>query len=255
MNKISQIISFLEGKYPQSKAEDWDNVGLQFGNKNKKIENVLVALDLTTEVFEQVLQDSIDLVITHHPFMWERTETENIENAPYKKSLITRIKNINLNLYALHTNYDAGKDGTPYQVAKQLGWDKTTRIKGSDHGIIAEVDNLNLQQVKDVLWDKFNLQFSTNYSEENKRYNKIAIFPGSGAIKDMCLAHEQGAELIITSDVKWSDWITIKEQKMDVLAVSHGMEDIFVTHVHELLKKKFPKLNVTKMHTSEINEY
>ena len=255
MVSIKKVTDFIESKYPIQSAEKWDRVGLQYGNKKQKIENVLVTLDLTTEVFEEALEKGVDLIITHHPFLWEETEEENIENAPYKNSLIKRLKNVNMSVYSAHTNYDAGKDGTAFQLSKLLGFKKSSAIKGSKHGIFVETEQANLQKIKDLLWDKVNLQVFRAYCKDNATFNKIALFPGSGDIKDILKANEQGADLIITSDIKWSDYITFKELDINVLEVSHGIEDIFTKHMSELLRKKFKDLNVYKLHTNEIIEY
>lgn len=47
--EIRELIDKLEEKYPFSLQESWDNSGLQVGNPNDKLKNVLISLDLEEE--------------------------------------------------------------------------------------------------------------------------------------------------------------------------------------------------------------
>ncbi len=49
---VKNVISIIEDLFPLNLAESWDKVGLQIGEKKKKVENIVVALDLTTDVMD-----------------------------------------------------------------------------------------------------------------------------------------------------------------------------------------------------------
>ncbi|HEY6625684.1 MAG TPA: Nif3-like dinuclear metal center hexameric protein [Ignavibacteriaceae bacterium] len=114
-----EIIKYLEEWAPKGIAWDKDNVGLQVGDPEIKIKNILLSLDLKEEVIESAIKENCNLVITHHPLLFFP-----LKNLDYSKNIIARmieklIKN-NITLYSAHTNLDFTKHGVSYQLAKKL---------------------------------------------------------------------------------------------------------------------------------------
>jgi len=114
-----EIIKYLEGWAPKGIAWDKDNVGLQVGDPEIKIKNILLSLDLKEEVIEGALKENCNLIITHHPILYHP-----IKNLDFSKNRIARmieklIKN-NITLYSAHTNLDFTKHGVSYQLAQRL---------------------------------------------------------------------------------------------------------------------------------------
>jgi len=114
-----EIIKYLEEWAPKGIAWDKDNVGLQVGDPEIKIKNILLSLDLKEEVIESAIKENCNLIITHHPLLYYP-----LKNLDYSKNIIARmieklIKN-NITLYSAHTNLDFTKHGVSYQLAKKL---------------------------------------------------------------------------------------------------------------------------------------
>jgi dinuclear metal center YbgI/SA1388 family protein len=114
-----EIIKYLEEWAPKGIAWDKDNVGLQVGDPEIKIKNVLLSLDLKEEVIESAIKQNCNLIITHHPLLFY-----TVKNLDYSKNILARmieklIKN-NITLYSAHTNLDFTKHGVSYQLAKRL---------------------------------------------------------------------------------------------------------------------------------------
>jgi len=101
---LDNIIHFLEEKNPPSYAENWDNVGLQIGDRNKIIKKIFVALDATDEIIEEAVINGADLIITHHPLLFKSLKNVNTDNFIGRR-IIKCIEN-NISLYSMHTNYD-----------------------------------------------------------------------------------------------------------------------------------------------------
>ena len=51
--KISEIISLIEEVAPISLQEEYDNAGLQVGNKNNEATGALLCIDVTEELFKK----------------------------------------------------------------------------------------------------------------------------------------------------------------------------------------------------------
>ena len=64
-----EIIKYLEEWAPKGIAWDRDNVGLQVGNPEIKIKNIMLSLDLSDNVIENAIEEQCNLIITHHPIL------------------------------------------------------------------------------------------------------------------------------------------------------------------------------------------
>ncbi|NQZ66075.1 MAG: Nif3-like dinuclear metal center hexameric protein [Mycoplasmatales bacterium] len=253
MIKLKKIIDKFNQLYQPSKAEEWDKIGLQYGDVNQKIEKIIIALDLTSDVFKKAIDMRADLIITHHPFLWEETLEEEFEKAPYKRLLHTRLKNTGIALFSIHTNFDQAPDGTSSQIAKGLGFTKIKNIKNSKYGKKIEI-NMNLHEIENLLKEKFNITTIIKANTDSTiNYNCIAIFAGSGDVKEILQSYENDdIDLVITSDIKWSEWISYNEERIPILEISHGTETLFAKKIASILNKKFKEIDVKIINSIEI---
>ncbi len=239
MIKIKKIISFLEEKFPLSHQEEWDKAGLHYGSLNKKINKVLIALDLTKKVYDDAVFNQVELIIIHHPFWWEETIEEDVKKAPYKLKIHNKLLNSNIAVYSLHTNYDSAKKGTSYQVAKKLDFKEIDKIKTSKYSVILKFND-TLANLKQLFKNKFNLPCEVKLDYlKNKVVKKFAILAGAGDVAEMLELKKNNVQTIITSDVKWSDLLTLKVEKINLILISHAIENVFVDDIKKLLKQKF----------------
>jgi len=114
-----EIIKYLEEWAPKGIAWEKDNVGIQIGDPEIKIKNILLSLDLTGEVIKAAQKENCNLVITHHPVLFYPLKNLDFSKSRIAKMIATLIKN-NITLYSAHTNLDFTKHGVSYQLAKKL---------------------------------------------------------------------------------------------------------------------------------------
>ncbi len=117
---LKEIIKQMEIFAPSHLAEEWDNVGLTIGDKNKQIKKILVALDVIPEVIEEAIQIGADLIVTHHPMiLFQKIKNIQADTALGKK-IYALIQN-NISAYCAHTNLDIAFGGTNDTLAKIAG--------------------------------------------------------------------------------------------------------------------------------------
>lgn len=116
---VIEIIKYLEMWAPKEIAWEKDNVGLQVGDPNIKIKNILLSLDLKEEVIESAIKENCNLIITHHPLLFYPIKNLDFSKSITAKMIEKLIKN-NISLYSAHTNLDFTKNGVSYQLAKRL---------------------------------------------------------------------------------------------------------------------------------------
>jgi len=126
MTTINDVIEELEIFAPKSLAEDWDPIGLIFGSKDKVINKIMVALDLDRNTLNEAKEKNADLIVTHHPPIFNPLQTLNEED-PRRREYIELIK-ADIALYSLHTNLDAAKGGMNDWLADAIGLSKEREI-------------------------------------------------------------------------------------------------------------------------------
>jgi putative NIF3 family GTP cyclohydrolase 1 type 2 len=69
--KLYEIINKLEESFPISLEEKWDNSGLLIGDRNSEISAIQISLDITDSVIDKAIENGCELIITHHPIIFE----------------------------------------------------------------------------------------------------------------------------------------------------------------------------------------
>ena len=117
--KIYEIINHLESIAPLSLQENYDNSGLIVGDKSKEVNVALISLDCTEEVVEEAINENCELIIAHHPIVFEGLK--KITGSNYiERTILKAIKN-NIAIYAIHTNLDNVKEGVNGTIANKIG--------------------------------------------------------------------------------------------------------------------------------------
>ncbi|MDZ4121766.1 MAG: Nif3-like dinuclear metal center hexameric protein, partial [Candidatus Cloacimonadaceae bacterium] len=79
--QLRSIIEYLNILAPQKIAMAWDISGLQIGNPDMEISSIMLCLDVTGFVLDRVLQTGANLIISHHPLIFN--PVKNITNPLY----------------------------------------------------------------------------------------------------------------------------------------------------------------------------
>ncbi|WP_036464633.1 Nif3-like dinuclear metal center hexameric protein [Mycoplasmopsis sturni] len=250
--KIKDFIYFLESKYPLSNKEIWDPSGYSIKfNQAQKLSGVVFAIDVTHEVIDYAIENKCNLIVTHHPFWFEKTKDSEAIKAPYKFAIAKKAKEHKINIYAMHTNYDAHLYGTSYQILKYLGLANFFQY-GSDKFSAELTKQTTFNELIDLIETKLKLSaFRTNFPKENfeAKISKIAFLSGSGYVGSINELAFRGFDLIISSDFKWSDWINFDQIGAKVLEIPHLDEQVFVYDMASQSQERFPDLEV---HIKEI---
>ncbi len=106
--KLSEIINILNFYADEAYALPWDNSGIQVGDKNAVIHKILICLDVTENVIDEAVQKKCDLIISHHPLLFN--PVKSIQNDSISRILKKAIKN-DINIYSSHTCFDMSEKG------------------------------------------------------------------------------------------------------------------------------------------------
>lgn len=238
---VKNVIGYLEDLYPLKHAEPWDHSGLNVKFKlSAKITSIILAIDLTTEVLDYAISKKANLIITHHPFIFSDSWINEYQNAPYKRVLNQKLKEHQINVYSLHTNYDVAFLGTSHQVFKTLGLNaKKLRMIPTLYGVV--FDNPREANLVELIAKQLNIKnaIRTNFElNELNQVERVVIFAGSGLITDINkLKASLNIDLVITSDLKWNEWINYQELGIKIIEIPHLVEEVFANQIFQDLTK------------------
>lgn len=116
---IANIIEVMELFAPRRLAEEWDNVGLQIGDRNWPVQTIRIALDPTPDVVKDACRNGVDLLITHHPLIFGPLKSINFRKP--LGSIIQMATQHQMAIFSAHTNLDNAMDGLNDVLARRIG--------------------------------------------------------------------------------------------------------------------------------------
>jgi len=120
--KINQIIQTLEEWVPTSYAEDFDNVGLLVGDKNRSCTAALITHDVSVAVVEEAVARNCNLIICFHPIIFKGLTSLTGKNY-VEQTVLCAIEN-KIAIYAVHTALDNHENGISYHLGQLLSLSK-----------------------------------------------------------------------------------------------------------------------------------
>ena len=125
--KLFEISNYLDTRVPLAFQEDYDNCGLLIGNKDAKINSVLISLDCTEEILDEAIKGNHNLIVSHHPLLFNGIK--KITGSNYVEKITEKAIKNNIAIYAMHTNLDNMYGGVSFQIAKKILLENTQILK------------------------------------------------------------------------------------------------------------------------------
>jgi dinuclear metal center YbgI/SA1388 family protein len=117
--KINEIIQFFQSIAHPSLQEQYDNAGLITGDGFWECSGIICSLDATEEVVKEAIEKKCNLIVAHHPIIFNGLKKITGNNY-VEKTIIAAIKN-DIAIYAIHTNLDNVLHGVNGRMAQMLG--------------------------------------------------------------------------------------------------------------------------------------
>ena len=225
MIKTDYIISKIEKYASLELAEPWDNSGWQINLEHDYTNKVLVALSFTRDVLEQAVTNDFDLIITHHPLIFN--SIKKIDN-----SLIAEAIRNNICVYCAHTNLDKTYGSTTDALCGVLGLQNLITVE--DYIKISHLkDEFALDQMIKNIKQALNLEHLKLINPNNiDTVKNVAVCAGAGGsfidkLKDYDI------DLYITGDIKFHKALEVEgfavadighfESELPVLPLIQGL--------------------------------
>lgn len=214
MNNLDEIIRKIEDFAPPSLASEWDNSGWQIFLGNNNINKVMIALTPTMEVINQAIEKKCDLIICHHPLLFEKINKISVNNH-LDQIFIKAIQN-NIQIYSAHTNLDTTRGGISDRLAELFNLNNIEIFEN-----FVRIGSLEKEESTDnfikLIKNKLNAEHLKVINNDSiSTIKKVAICPGSGA--DLIDKIPNDIDIYITGDVKYHQALEVK----DMIVVDAG---------------------------------
>jgi dinuclear metal center YbgI/SA1388 family protein len=229
---VADIIEAVEELAPPELAQDWDNVGLQVGQKNWPVNLVWVALDPLPEVVSSAAEKGVDLIVTHHPLIFKPLKAIDIKTAEgyvIQTALLNQIA-----IYAAHTNLDAADDGVNDTLAARIDMQDLTMLTREATGSAPGLGRIGvlkqetqLASLAEELRKELNLSSVRIAGNRRLHIHKAAVCAGSGSgLVDAFLASD--ADVFISGDLKYHDARAIEFAAKGLIDIGHFASEYLV---------------------------
>ncbi|MFP4467837.1 MAG: Nif3-like dinuclear metal center hexameric protein [Bacteroidales bacterium] len=119
---LKELLNVFEEVAPLSLQESYDNSGIQVGAPDQEVTRGLACLEVTPGVLREAIDKRCDLIISHHPLIFEGIKRITGKTAR-EQVLFEAIRN-NVAILSLHTNLDNVKRGVNSRLADRLGLER-----------------------------------------------------------------------------------------------------------------------------------
>ncbi len=254
--KCYEIIEKLESLSPTTFAEEWDNIGLLAGRRDKEVETVYIALDATEDVIEEAVNLGADLLLTHHPLIFKKLDRINTDDFIGRR-VYQLIRN-DICYYAMHTNFDvmgmadAAADELSICEREVLCVTYEDDISKEGCGRVGKLPKrVSVADLAAFVKARFHVPNVRVFGDMGDIVEVAAVMPGSGGsyIKN---AVNAGADVMITGDIDHHEGIDAVAQGLTIIDAGHyGIEKIFISYMEDFMKRELPELCIYKTEIKE----
>ena len=132
-----EIFEFLKLMAPLELQMDFDNAGFLVGDRGRRVEKALLALDATSEVIDEAIDFGADMIITHHPLIWNAMKSLTTDDIMQRR-VMKLVKN-NISLVSMHTNLDIADGGVNDVLLSLLGADLISALDEDGCGRVGQL--------------------------------------------------------------------------------------------------------------------
>ena len=124
--KVIDILEFIDSFAPFNTALPFDNAGLLVGDGQREINKIGAVLDVTAQAVEYAAQNGIDLIVSHHPVIFNPLKRLQTDSVPYL------LAKHDIAVISAHTNLDAARGGVNDALAKALELENIAPLAEND---------------------------------------------------------------------------------------------------------------------------
>lgn len=115
---IADVISTIEKFAPLALQEDYDNCGLQVGDRNSDCSGAILCVDVTPAIVDEAVARGCNLIISHHPLIFKGLK--RLAGASQVEQSVIKAIKAGVAIYSCHTAIDNVANGVSWEMARRL---------------------------------------------------------------------------------------------------------------------------------------
>ena len=249
MNTVKEIFDKLCEFAPLELQESFDNSGFLVGHAAAPVHTALLSLDVTNEVIEEAKSLGAELIISHHPAIWE--DMKSVTDETVEKARVLRLIENGIAVISMHTNLDIAEGGVNDVLLSLLGADNRGPFEEEHCGRMGELaESVSLTTFLASCKDKLRTN-GLRFYDAGRPVRKIAVMGGSGGA-NLIDAYKCGCDTYLTADVKYSIFLLARELGINLSDGDHFCtENPVIASLAERLSEAFPdtRFVISSRHT------
>ena len=219
MSNVNDVLYFLDVLAPFDTSMGFDNTGILVGGKNKKVSKILLTLDVTREAVEKAKNIGAELIVSHHPVIFDPMIRISDESIPY-----LLIRN-DISVISAHTNLDKAEGGVNDALALKLGLRDIQSVESDD---LEESGLGRIGSVSETDIRTFALHVKESLSADGVE------FSGKVPVKNVCVVGGSGGSVLLDAKKAGADTLVTGEAKYNQFAdaIENGMNLVVAGHYH-----------------------
>lgn len=189
-------------------------------------EGALFALDLTRSAIAEAKARGANLIITHHPAIYEPLKAL----VPPQAETVLACVRAGISVISAHLNLDAAPGGIDESLMRALGGseaiDVMQRLSGGGYGRVYEVPACDFPEFGARVREKLNSRRIVTYGGAPVR--RVASFCGAGLDEDaLAFALSHNADTVVSSDGKHHLITAAAESGLNLMLIPHYTAEIY----------------------------
>ena len=251
MITVQDIFDTLCRLAPLDLQLDFDNSGFLVGHPDQEVSRVLLTLDITEPVVDEAIAKGVQLIISHHPLIWDplKSITSSGEGAKALRLIEHQIAAI-----CMHTNLDIANGGVNDVLMQKLGGEVEGPLDKDGCGRIGHLaGQISLEEF--LLDCKRILKANgLRFIDSGRPVYKLAVMGGAGshAIEDAFFA---GCDTYVTSDIKYHQFQQAQDLGLNLIDADHFCtENPVIPVLADRLRADYPEISfiVSEVHNQLI---
>ena len=215
--KLQEIYNQLDKISPFELQEKWDNSGLIVGEWGREVSEVVVSLDIDSDMIEGATEGT--LFVVHHPLIFGKLT--QLDFAKYPANLLEKMILKKQSLIAMHTNFDK-THLNHYVFEKVLGF----KARQQSDFLCTASGEWELNALLSHLKEKFSLP-ALKVVNPKEKISSIALCTGAGA----SLMDEVEADCFLTGDIKYHDAMKAMSENLMMVDIGHYESERFFAEI------------------------
>ena len=218
MNTVKDIFDKLCEIAPLELQLDYDNAGFLIGRADTPVEKALLSLDVTEEVVDEAVERGAQLIVSHHPVIWDEMKSLTDQKSGSEKLL--RLLENGIAVISMHTNLDIADGGVNDVLLSLLGAENEGPFDDEGCGRKGRLQKaLPLDAFLALCKEKLNTR-GLRYYDAGRPAEHIAVLGGAGG-SALIEAWRAGCDTYVTADVKYSVFLQARELGINLIDGDH----------------------------------